>query len=167
VMTPAATPALRVEVAYREDLPEVTAIFVTDGAGFGRVVGVARSEPSDVDVPGSGTYKIFGIDRSGGIHSGPKVTVEGGISPVRLSPRATARVALRFTSVLPGPLAVTSDGYSITPVLGFSGVALSALPGGSVRLPPLSHGRWKAAVGDAEVSFEPEKDEQVEVGGSS
>ncbi|MDY7096039.1 MAG: carboxypeptidase-like regulatory domain-containing protein [Acidobacteriota bacterium] len=103
-----------------------------------------------IRAPEPGAYRITAL-AGGSLLQGPVVTVnsapEGVSNPhsVSLATEAALPVRLRLGEELAGQRTglALDGGYSVGPLLGYSGMELRVDPEGYLDLPPLSPGRWE------------------------
>jgi hypothetical protein len=158
VLSPKPASHLIVTTSEDPDAPPIDGVVVTNAGG---VVRMSRSAAPATfsDLP-PGTYKIFGLDRRGGVISGPVVGMGTTSTSTTLAPRVTRNVRIHCRNAQPGDRVVLlGDGYSVGAVLAYNGVALSVLDDGTIAIPPLSDGRWTIRVGNRAHEIEVSRDE--------
>jgi len=162
VLRPRPPSRLIVQVAGDRDSPAIASVIVMNASGLVRMLSSAQGATFD-DLP-SGTYRIFGLDRRGGIIAGNSVAMEPGTITATLTPRPTRTVRLRVRSAEPGArVALLRDSVSVTAVLAYHGRSLSVLNDGTIELPPLSDGRWAIRIGDRTHDIDVSRDEIIEL----
>jgi hypothetical protein len=158
-LAPKPSSPLLVRIDDNRDSPAIESIIVTNAAG---VVRMARATASATfaDLP-AGAYRMFGLDRRGGIVAGDVITIGPAGANATLTARPTRNVRVRCTSAEPGQrVALLNDRYSLAAVLAYQGLALSVLDDGTIDLPPLSDGRWTIRVGDRAHDIEVSHDDK-------
>jgi hypothetical protein len=162
VLAPKQPSRLVVHVDPDQDAVPVDSIVVTNAAGVVRIAQVSPEAAFDELPPGA--YKLFGIDRGGGIVAGPEVTMGPATTTATFTSRPTRDGHIRCQNAEPDRrVGLFNDGHSLLAVLAHEGFTLSVLDDGTIALPPLSDGTWTLQMGDHTENIEVTRNETFDL----